>query len=41
MSAIIPIASLLNIFLTGDLLFSSILIIYGVVFTIAIYAMEN
>jgi len=41
MSVIIPITALLNIFLTGDLLFSSILIIYGVVFTIAIYTMEN
>ncbi len=28
-SAIIPITALLNIFLTGDILFSSILIIYG------------
>jgi hypothetical protein len=36
-SAIIPIAALLNIFLTGDILFSSILIIYGVVFTVVIY----
>lgn len=40
MSVIIPITALLNIFLTGDLLFSSILIIYGVVFTITIYAMD-
>lgn len=40
-SAIIPIVALLNIFLTGDLFFSSILIIYGLVFTIVIYIIEN
>lgn len=40
-SAIIPITALLNIFLTGDPLFSSILIIYGVIFTTTIYIMEN
>ena len=40
-SAIIPITALLNIFLTGDPLFSSILIIYGVIFTATIYIMEN
>lgn len=36
-SAIIPIAALLNTFLTGYLLFSSILVIYGLVITIIIY----
>ena len=40
-SAIIPITALLNIFLTGDPLFSSILIIYGVIFTATTYIMEN
>nr|WP_319372836.1 hypothetical protein [uncultured Methanobacterium sp.] len=39
-SAIIPITALLNIFLTEDLLFSSILIIYGVIFTTVIYTIE-
>lgn len=40
-SAIIPITALLNIFLTGDILFSSILIIYGVTFTTFIYSIEK
>jgi hypothetical protein len=37
MSAIIPTVALLNIFLTGDILFSSLLLIYGIVFTTVIY----
>lgn len=41
MSAIIPTVALLNIFLTGDILFSSLLLIYGIVFTTVIYVMEN
>lgn len=40
-SAIIPITALLNIFLTGDILFSSLLIIYGITFTAAIYFIEK
>lgn len=40
-SAIILIAALLNIFLTGDLFFSSILIIYGLVFTIVITSLKT
>ena len=35
-SAVIPIVALLNAFLTGDILLSSILISYGVLFTTAI-----
>lgn len=41
LSASIPTVALLNIFVTGDLLFSSTLIIYGVLFTIAIHILEN
>lgn len=41
LSVSIPTVALLNIFVTGDLLFSSILIIYGVVFTTAIYIKEK
>ncbi|MDI9435760.1 MAG: hypothetical protein QM396_07110 [Euryarchaeota archaeon] len=40
LSASIPTVALLNIFVTGDLFFSSILIIYGVVFT-TICILEN
>ena len=41
LSASIPTIALLNIFITGDLFFSSILIIYGLVFTIITYLIEN
>jgi|WetSurMetagenome_2_1015567.scaffolds.fasta_scaffold630370_2 hypothetical protein len=40
-SAVIPTAALLNILLTGDILFSSILLIYGVIFTCVIYIPDN
>lgn len=40
-SAVIPAAALLNILLTGDILFSSILLIYGVIFTSVIYIKDN
>ncbi len=40
-SAVIPAVALLNILLTGDILFSSILLIYGVIFTSVIYITDN
>jgi len=40
-SAVIPAAALLNILLTGDILFSSILLIYGVIFTSVVYIKDN
>lgn len=41
LSAVVPTVALLNIFLTGDVLFSSLLLIYGIAFTTAIYVVEN
>jgi hypothetical protein len=35
-SALIPLTALLNIYFTGDLILSSVLIIYGVLFTLTI-----
>lgn len=40
-SAVIPATALLNILLTGDIIFSSMLIIYGVIFTSVIYIQAN
>ncbi|MFA0833575.1 MAG: hypothetical protein ACC609_06165 [Methanobacterium formicicum] len=40
-SAVIPALALLNILLTGDILFSSILLIYGVIFTSVVYIKDN
>jgi hypothetical protein len=40
-SAVIPAAALLNILLTGDILFSSMLLIYGVIFTSVVYIKDN
>ncbi|EKF85507.1 hypothetical protein [Methanobacterium formicicum] len=40
-SAVIPALALLNILLTGDILFSPILLIYGVIFTSVVYIKDN
>jgi hypothetical protein len=40
-SAVIPATALLNILLTGDIFFSSMLLIYGVIFTSVIHIKDN
>jgi len=40
-SALIPITALLNLYLTGDTILSSILIIYGLIFTLFLYKHEK
>lgn len=40
-SALIPLTALLNIYLTGDLILSSLFIIYGIIFTLILYKHEK
>jgi hypothetical protein len=40
-SALIPLTALLNTYLTGDLILSSLLLLYGILFTLTLYKHEK